>query len=204
MSESLRIRDALTANLDVVSHGDHTRWAVFSTCMRWRYALGRFWEEPPENTLFDRDRPSPSGILVVCALNPSTADHRPPPQGDDNTVRKLMFWAKRDGFLGLIVVNAFAIRSTDPAKLIELGPVRSEGEHNETFIRRALADPLVTPVAAWGKPKRKLLEPHLFATEALGKGRWKIFGMTTDNVWPRHPLYLKNSTKISDWPVAAG
>ena len=59
-------------------------------------ALTRRWAEGPP--------------LVVCMLNPSTADA----EEDDPTIRRCVGFAKRDGFAALEVVNLFAFRATDP------------------------------------------------------------------------------------------
>jgi hypothetical protein len=76
--------------------------AISSPCRTYRYSLFRVW-----NPKF------PSVMFV--GLNPSTADE----QEDDPTVRRCVGFARKWNFGGLILVNLFAYRSTDPAGLLE-------------------------------------------------------------------------------------
>lgn len=76
---------------------DMIRSAVFSPCGTYRYELRRTWE-------------SSLPILVTIGLNPSTADG----YGDDPTIRKEIGFASRWGYGGIVKVNMFAFRSTDP------------------------------------------------------------------------------------------
>lgn len=74
--------------------------AVLSDDFQYRYELRRFW---------DRSLP----VLPVILLNPSTADANK----DDATVRMLMAYARRWSFGGFVLVNLYALRSTDPRGL---------------------------------------------------------------------------------------
>lgn len=156
--------------------GTETSWATFSFDRRYRYALGRmWWEESP--------------VLVVAGLNPSTADA----QKDDPTIRRLVAFAKRDRFGSLIVVNAFALRATDPLELVAAigrgeDPV---GPLNDEVITIAARGPMLARVvAAWGAPPRKELRHRLQAMRSWSRrGRWLCFGRTKEG-HPRHPLYL--------------
>jgi len=74
--------------------------AEISPCGLYRYTLRRVW---------DRGKP----LLVCCLLNPSTADAKI----DDRTVKLLVQWARMLGYGGLLLVNLFAFRSTDPGAL---------------------------------------------------------------------------------------
>uniref|UniRef100_UPI00260AFB77 DUF1643 domain-containing protein n=1 Tax=uncultured Halomonas sp. TaxID=173971 RepID=UPI00260AFB77 len=67
----------------------------------YRYALWRVWSNH-------------SPLLIVSMLNPSTADHRK----DDPTIRRVIGFAKRDGFGGIIVLNAYAFRATNPRNML--------------------------------------------------------------------------------------
>jgi len=71
--------------------------ATFSTDRVYRYALWRVW-----------DAALPS--FVVIGLNPSTADETE----NDPTIRRCIGFAKREGCGGLVMLNLFAVRATDP------------------------------------------------------------------------------------------
>ena len=79
------------------------RSAAFSPCRRYRYCLSRVWNPKLPSVMF-------------VGLNPSTADE----QEDDPTVRRCIGFARNWNFGGLILVNLFAYRSTDPADLLRV------------------------------------------------------------------------------------
>jgi hypothetical protein len=104
--------------------------AVFSPDETWRYELRRVW---------DPTRPS----MAFVGLNPSTADAR----HDDPTVRRCINFAKRWGFGGLIMLNAFAFRAADPREMMAAAdPV---GPDNDS----AQVTPLLGELWALGKTK---------------------------------------------------
>jgi hypothetical protein len=72
------------------------RSARLSECGTWRYYLARHWAPKGE-------------ALAFVMLNPSTADATV----DDPTIRRCIGFARRDGYAGLVVVNLFALRSTE-------------------------------------------------------------------------------------------
>lgn len=172
-------------DLGLVTKGTAEAWATFSPDLTYRYALARIWDDH-------------GTMLVVVGLNPSTADH----EVTDPTLRKLLHFAKRDGYGGLILVNVFAYRATNPVSLRDETragryPI---GEHNQEVIRRALEMPLLArAVAAWGKPRWTSLAPAFAKARTNGSRReWHCFGVTKGG-HPRHPLYLKNDTKVRPW-----
>lgn len=176
-------------DLGLVTRGTPESWATFSADDVYRYALARIWDDH-------------ATMLVVCATNPSTADH----EQTDPTLSKLLHYAKRDGYGGLILVNVAAFRATDPRALIvenrKLAGVSVEGEHNQEVIRRALEMPLLArAVAAWGAPKGPLFR-HLTARAKTNGSRrsWHCLGVTKDG-HPRHPLYLRNDAAIRPWSI---
>ncbi|HSV49841.1 MAG TPA: DUF1643 domain-containing protein, partial [Candidatus Acidoferrales bacterium] len=77
-----------------------------------RYTLLRVW---------DKIKPT----IAFIGLNPSVADERQ----DDNTVRKCINIARRDGFGSMVMLNAYAYRSTDPKALTTQSNV--VGTHND-------------------------------------------------------------------------
>jgi len=104
--------------------------AEFSPCRRYRYRLWRTWDDSKEKCCF-------------IMLNPSTADEAT----NDPTVERCERRARAWGYGGLIVVNLFAMRSTDPKALYaEADPV---GPKNMVAIQQAAIDSAIV-VAAWG------------------------------------------------------
>lgn len=173
-------------DLGLVTRGTAESWATFSPDMIYRYALARIWDEL-------------GTLLVLCGLNPSTADH----EETDPTLRKVLHIAHRDHYGGLLLVNPFAFRAVDPSELVR-GPklgLDVVGPHNVEVIRRALEMPLLAhAVAAWGAPKAKSLRPAILKARTTGARRtWdRCLGVTKDG-HPRHPLYLRNDTAIREW-----
>lgn len=104
--------------------------AILSPCGTYRYRLERIWEP---------DLP----LVVWIMLNPSTANATE----DDPTIRRCMGYARAWGRGGIVVVNLFAYRATDPrAMRAAADPV---GPENDAHLLAAVCSkPLV--VAAWG------------------------------------------------------
>ena len=149
--------------------------ATISDCGTYRYDLRRTWDEVLRPCLF-------------VMLNPSTADAT----ADDPTIRRCVGFAKGWGCGGIVVVNLFALRATDPAQLKKVAdPV---GPLNDQFIRKwgERCNPLV---AAWGVhgvyKARNVAVRRMFAA-----GRMALFhlGLTKDG-HPKHPLYLRADAK---------
>lgn len=107
------------------------RTAQLSDCDRYRYSLTRQWE-------LGEHRP-----VCFIMLNPSTANACV----DDPTIRKCIGFAKRWGFLGMSVVNLFALRSRNPREL--LTAVDPAGEDNLLALKHAMRGAALV-VAAWG------------------------------------------------------
>ena len=156
--------------------------ARFSPCGLYRYELTRAWDD---GALF-----ASRGELVVVMLNPSTADA----EHDDPTIRRVIGFAKREGFSSLRVLNLFALRSTNPNGLVREGSV---GPDNDQALREALAAAVargVPVLAAWGaSPWTEARVPHVLA---LVPGvRWVCLGRTKDGA-PRHPLYVPGDQSL--------
>ena len=156
--------------------------AILSPCGRYRYRL-------------ERDLGALAGGLGACAfimLNPSTADATT----DDPTIRRCIGYARAWGFVRLIVGNAYAWRSTDPAGLWTAGP-GPVGPDNDQHLEQIARDAELV-VCAWGaniKPDRAAAarqaieragrQPHALAFTAAGQ--------------PRHPLYLRGDLRPQPW-----
>jgi len=157
--------------------------ALFSDDKVYRYSLIRRWREG-------------KGTAIFIMLNPSTADE----STNDPTVNRCMLWAMRNGYRRLVILNAFALRSTDPKALAKhADPV---GPTNDETILHALNTAQIgldaidggryIVICGWGthgalldrgsKIKKLLTDhgyvPHVFATTMAGH--------------PGHPLYIKN------------
>lgn len=157
-------------------------------------------EEPYRYTLIPAAWDYRLPILAMIGLNPSVAStldvaasegQHKRKNGPDPTVTRFMNFARRDGFGGVVIGNAFALRSTSPKALRAhdnpYGPMngvalRKIREMTDHIVVCWGADPMVTPVH-----ERMVLE-------ALG-GHVRCFG-TTKSGAPRHPLYLPSDTKI--------
>lgn len=150
--------------------------AVFSEDRAYRYRLTRTWGSSGTHATW-------------IMLNPSTASALE----DDPTIRRCMAFTKSWGLDGLIVVNLFAFRATDPRGLACADPV---GPDNDRFIREAI-HPWSTVVAAWG------VHGHLW-----GRGAQVVRNLAADGTGlgclgvtkgghPRHPLYVAGSTPLA-------
>lgn len=154
--------------------------AQFSTCGTYRYTLTRKL----------RNFNCKYYPAVFIMLNPSTADAT----NNDPTIRRCISFAEREGCTDLIVVNLFALRATDPKELLShedpIGPL------NNNWISKSIQenwkDGLI--IAAWGS--------HPFAKSRSEEIK-KAFGPLlclgkTKNGNPRHPLYVKGDTPLSE------
>lgn len=162
--------------------------AVFDSKARtYRYLLTRIWDPTIAPAVF-------------LMLNPSTADA----MEDDATIRRLAHpktgFARRMGAGGLVVVNLFALCSTDPRALRHhpdpVGPL------NDAFIRQA-TDRASTVVAAWGAAGvehgrgarvAEVLRGRRVPLHCLGQ---------TSTGQPRHPLYLPSGAALEPYGLAS-
>lgn len=159
--------------------------AWLSGCERYRYRLGRNWGE------------GWGAPVTFVMLNPSTADA----QQDDPTIRRCVGFAKAWGFGRLVVVNLYALRSTDPKGLWRaddpIGPDNDDHLSEAAWVAARDDAPII---AAWGanaKPDRVaevLALPHMDRLTALG---------VTKAGAPRHPLYLRADAFPEPWRTAS-
>jgi hypothetical protein len=155
------------------------RSAEFSDCEVYRYRLSREWDTAnPRRACF-------------CMLNPSTADAIQ----DDPTIRRCMSFARTWGYGGVQIVNLFAFRSTDPARLFETAdPI---GPDNNDAILDA-ADECETIVCAWGNIAEQVARGRAYMLVAMMRETGKVLhclGKTREGS-PRHPLYVKGTTPL--------
>lgn len=157
--------------------------AVISPCQTYRYRLDRVWDDRLP-------------VLAFIMLNPSTADAKV----DDPTIRRCLGFAKRDGYGGIVVVNLFALRATNPLELLAADdPV---GPENDQAIVDAVAGNFT--LAAWGASVPKKLRSRvgvvrdLLSSNALDLN---CLGVTGEG-HPRHPLFVPASTAVEKFQWA--
>lgn len=147
---------------------------IFSSNRKYRYTLWRQWYWPLRQH------------VMFVGLNPSTADETQ----DDPTVRRCIRYAMAWGFDGLMMMNAFAFRATDPRVMIaEPEPV---GPANDFFLRvEAQRAGLV--VVAWGTRARHLNRHNQLLSGPLHRMVHCL--QQTKDGYPKHPLYLRKDLK---------
>lgn len=150
---------------------------------KYRYSLWRYW---------DVQKP----VVVWIMLNPSTADA----DIDDPTIRKCSKFARTWGYGGIIVVNLFVLRATDPRILKTLSPEELTDGHNadffleSTIVDHASRGALI--VAAWGQ-NGKLFDRARGVLDKLDKLQIAVHALklAKDGVTPFHPLYVRDDCK---------
>lgn len=157
--------------------------ADFSPCRIWRYALWRLW-----------DWNGYANQVMFIGLNPSTADETQ----NDPTVTRCIRFAKSWGYSGMFMMNAYALRATDPRDMkagrqFPDGPKLTDDPigpgNDEALAYRKTHVGLI--VAAWGnhctpERERRICEVLNTPIYCLGK---------TKSGRPKHPLYLKSTLK---------
>ncbi len=127
-------------------------------------------------------------------LNPSTADA----YVDDPTIRKCMKFSQRLGCGGMIVVNLYAFRATNPDDLHDAeDPV---GPDNVKYIEMAFAQTSLA-IAAWGEGIPKIRAGMRLCIDRLfewGYTRWHCLGVNKSGM-PKHPLYLRDDAPLIEW-----
>lgn len=149
--------------------------AYFSPDRVWRYWLKRVWDPALE-------------LLCVIALNPSTADEKV----NDPTIAKLIEFAKLWGYGGLMMMNLFGYRATDPDDMhayAKAGGDAVGAENDETIIAQTKGR---TVLCAWGADPMALgRDVHVYKLIA---DRKLICLGTNKGGSPKHPLYLAYTT----------
>lgn len=158
--------------------------AAFSPDGAYRYALFRRWGSGP----------------TVCwiMLNPSTADAFK----DDNTSRRVAHFTKHAGdYGGFVIVNLYALRSTDPAKLwTHEDPIGPLGD----YFLRSQASNFTMAIAAWGAHGSRYGRGDQVAKSLTGPNVGLYCLGTTANGQPKHPLYVPGSTRLVPYQVGVG
>lgn len=144
---------------------------------KYRFSLWRIW-----------DAGKPRVIWVM--LNPSTADA----QADDPTIKKCIKFARTWGYGGIIVVNLFMYRATNPDELKKLEQYVAVGPDADMWITSIIeANPGALVVAAWGQ-KGKLGGRDQQVRSLLAGAQLHALRTSKDGT-PWHPLYQRDDTK---------
>lgn len=159
--------------------------ALFSPCRTYRYRLTRTW-----------DGTRPQAVFIM--LNPSTADAFV----EDPTIRRCLGFARTWGCGGLAVLNAFALRATNPRDM-DRHPDPC-GPDND----RVIIDTLLTAhgpvVAAWGADRSMVTSKRaqrLINLIHTGGIEPVALAVTKDG-HPRHPLYVRADVTPRPYPDA--
>lgn len=138
----------------------------------YRLELRRVWDEE-------------LALLVVCMLNPSTADS----EQDDMTILALIHFAQLWGFGGLLIVNLCSYRTPYPGEMEKAAdPV---GPYNDNFLAEALGyarDHGRMALAAWGNGGEFMGRDKVFVEMAKQRGVDLVCLGTTQSGQPKHPL----------------
>ena len=163
--------------------------ATFSRCGLYRYELRRVWR-PGMRT------------MVFVGLNPSTADE----STDDPTIRRILGFADDWGFGTLVMLNAFAFRSTDPKALHARAARGREvvGPQNDATLARTFeAHRDGKLVVGWGAHGVLLERGRRVGELACAiHGRPQCLGRTGSGE-PKHPLYLARTTRAIRYSPAS-
>lgn len=155
---------------------------LYSPDMAYRYGFGRWWGGQDLAT---------TDVWVL--LNPATGDTE---QRRRPTLERCIARSRAAGRSGLVIVNLFAHRHTDPRALRRVAdPV---GPANDDALR-LLTSTGARTVAAWGAGGRlhgrsRAVAPLLDRPLCLG---------TTRRGEPRHPLYVPGDAPLIPWSAPA-
>lgn len=154
--------------------------SLYSPDMAYRYAYGRWWGDQDLRT---------TDVWVL--LNPATGDTE---QRRRPTLDNCIARSRAAGRSGLVIVNLFAHRHTDPKALRKaVDPV---GPANDEALQM-LTSAAPRTIAAWGAGGR--LHGRSRAVARL-LDRPLCLGMTRRGE-PRHPLYVPRDARLVPWTV---
>lgn len=142
----------------------------------YRYRLERRWG------------PDGSKAAIWVLLNPSTATH----DVDDPTIRRCIGYSKRWGYDGLVILNLFGIRSTNPSAIYHRSLEDSIGPGNDYVIAETIEQNPGRVFCGWGAHGGRAHRRGESVLEIiLGAGGIPHALALTQMLEPRHPLYLR-------------
>lgn len=195
--------DAAPRRRDLV---DPVRGAWIDPTRTYRYGLYRRWGDALEHWHATGERHKP---LLWIMLNPSTADE----QVDDPTIRRVQTFTESEGYSWFMVCNLFAYRTKSPAELARLY-AGGRDDHGRTGVDVigplndvAIQDGLKVAggvVAAWGADAHTRFgrRVRLLRRGLLAGVRLQCVGVTASGA-PRHPLFVRASSRLRPWPLEA-
>lgn len=157
--------------------------AIMSDCGQFRLHLHRMWGDAGK-------------VLAFVMLNPSTADG----YADDPTIRRCIGFGRALGFGGVVIVNLYAFRATDPLELRRAGWPRhpSEDRWITTAVDQATFEDGEV-CCAWGSMGGATARAaEVRALIRKGGARPMCLGTTAGGA-PRHPLYLPGSARLKPY-----
>jgi hypothetical protein len=153
--------------------------AIFSADRAYRYVLTRTWDQT-------------GPVMTWIGLNPSKAGAAI----NDNTARRFMGFARREGCGGISALNLFGLIATDPRDLA--GHPDPVGLSNDRFIDMH-ARPGSLAVAAWGAHPMAAGRAREVSVRLTAAGvQLMCIGVTAKGE-PRHPLYARSDAPLIPW-----
>ena len=173
------------------------RWALqegvegdawFSPCGGHRLGLWRWWGY--------------SKRFAAFGINPSSAGA----DRDDPTVRKLIHYGRAESYSGFDLGNLATLISKKPIDLLKAD--RRNVELADAVIHSIITDrDCAAVLCMWGKPTNARLRAYIDSRArvvmafATSHGVPTLcLGTTACGRYPRHPLYLRNDTKMRPFP----
>lgn len=196
----------------MILKGDERSGAMFSDDMQYRYRLWRCWDVKLPRACF-------------CLLNPSRADEIDNDPTIERQQRRVVSWGIRGllpelgierflkerrfprGLGSIEIVNAFALRSTNPRGLYHVDdPI---GPENDPSILNATTSAIGSGgivICGWGGHAAQVLlgagvpSRHQFLCAYFQRHNIPLaaFGLNDDDT-PQHPLYLSYDRKPRQW-----
>lgn len=156
--------------------GDGRSWARYGgPAERYRYELGRLIDAGPF--------PDRTEVLWIM-LNPSTATA----VQDDPTIRRVVRYSDAWGFRWARVVNLFALRETDPRRMLQHPHPEGDPVNLDLIVEHASRADLV--VCGWGNHAPAWREDEV--TSALYRAGVHTYALKlTARGRPAHPLRLR-------------
>lgn len=176
----------------------HASFEIFGAQRVGRIRLDRWWDATLE---LDFGRPSDDRYrpLVVIGANPSDADG----EHDDNTIDKVMKYARREGANGLAMVNLDTRIATDATDIEQIRLPYGAIERAWEAIDGALSEDCVAVLVGWGMVLDHL-DDHRDRVSRLKEvaadvGRVLVCLKKNKDGSPAHPLYQPDASPFVPW-----